>query len=365
MATTTILSRTASPTTTAALRGGGEVASSWMANNPFHLSGNSSSSNSNNKPQSANNRDQDFQEGWVWIQVFYGKPSEPDPPAASDEKSDPSLQQQKQPSHQQRSHQWFSQAHQDEVVSSLFKKKRGGFFVDLAANDATIISNSFALERYYGWKGVCIEPNPIYWKNLSSFRSCDIVAAVVGRHRMDEVHFRFEGAEYGGIAAEGFDNNQKFQSRSVLQYTVTLYEVLQRANAPREIDYFSFDVEGAESYILMPEDWDENESNTTTTTTTTNNDSSSSSSSLTQPPAVLDYYRFKVISGERLRGPIRKYLKSKGYEFVERLSNWGESLWIHQSAVEELDLGVLRRLFPRKCENDFCYQIKNAVNEQR
>jgi Methyltransferase FkbM domain len=361
------------------------------SNSTSHIDRNNIDHNNSKSPQKSN-RDKDYEEGWVWIQVFYGKPSEPDGLSAvvvsssSDAKhkdNDPtSFQQQQRTASQSspQSHpQWFSQAHQDEIVAALFHNKRGGYFVDLAANDATIISNTYALERHYGWQGICIEPNPLYWKNLSSFRSCDIVAAVVGRRRMDAVHFRFAGAEYGGIAAAGFDNNAKFQNSrgSMLQYTVTLYEVLQRANAPRDIDYLSLDVEGAESFILMPQDWNENENNSSSTSIIKN----SAMTPATQPPApsavtvsVLDHYRFKVITGERLRGPIRKYLKFKGYEFVERLSHWGESLWIHHSAVHELDPDVIRRLFPKKCpqgqpqDHDngdnsssifFCQQIDN------
>jgi Methyltransferase FkbM domain len=382
MATTTTTlssSRTALSSTT-----GEDETHSWMMmmtdrHRAFRLPGSSgnstmknndsNSNNNNNAPQKNTNREKDYEEGWAWIQVFYGKPSEPDPTAVSSRSdkmnNDPSFQQQQQQrpaSQSQSQHPWFSQAHQDEIVASLFHNKRGGYFVDLAANDATILSNTFALERHYDWSGICIEPNPLYWKNLSSFRSCDIVAAVVGRHRMEAVHFRFAGAEFGGIAAEGFDNNAKFQNArgSVLQYTVTLYEVLQRAQAPRDIDYLSIDVEGAESFILMPEDWSESE---------TSRNNNSSASTQTTPPvvAVLDHYRFKVITGERLRGPIRKYLKSKGYEFVERLSHWGESLWIHHSTVAELDHDVIRRLFPKKCQGQggdssfFCQQIKNAI----
>ena len=50
-----------------------------------------------------------------------------------------------------------SQCNQDCVVLALLQLKRDGFFVDLAANDGLYMSNTWALERYYGWDGVCIE----------------------------------------------------------------------------------------------------------------------------------------------------------------------------------------------------------------
>jgi hypothetical protein len=80
---------------------------------------------------------------------------------------------------------WHSQARQDELVLALLRNKTGGYFVDLAANDAVSLSNTYSLERYWGWKGVCIEPNPIYWHNLSAYRSCTKIAAVVGSKSME------------------------------------------------------------------------------------------------------------------------------------------------------------------------------------
>jgi hypothetical protein len=86
--------------------------------------------------------------------------------------------------HQPLQRQWHSQARQDELVVALLRNKTNGFFIDLAANDAVQLSNTYALERYYHWQGVCIEPNPMYWYNLTAFRTCVIVGAVVGDQRM-------------------------------------------------------------------------------------------------------------------------------------------------------------------------------------
>ena len=80
-----------------------------------------------------------------------------------------------------------------------------------------------ALERDYDWKGLCIEPNPMYWRNLS-YRSCTVVAAIVGSadHRNQQVYFRFNAGTHGGIADQGFDNNRRWQKESQLGATVPL-----------------------------------------------------------------------------------------------------------------------------------------------
>ena len=56
--------------------------------------------------------------------------------------------------------EWHSQDHQDLAVARLLRYKRGGFFVDLAANEPVCLSNTRALERDYGWEGICIDANP-------------------------------------------------------------------------------------------------------------------------------------------------------------------------------------------------------------
>ena len=52
-----------------------------------------------------------------------------------------------------------SQVGQDEFISSLFRQKLGGYYVDLASNHWKKLSNTFALEKVYRWDGLCIEPN--------------------------------------------------------------------------------------------------------------------------------------------------------------------------------------------------------------
>jgi hypothetical protein len=113
----------------------------------------------------------DFQEndqGWKPIEVFYGKT----PQDSNNIKKT-----------------WYSQSKHDQLVIGLLCNKRESFFIDLAANDARKISNTYALERSFGWEGICIEPNPEYWFDLFRFLTCKVVAAIVGRDRKKEIKF--------------------------------------------------------------------------------------------------------------------------------------------------------------------------------
>lgn len=204
--------------------------------------------------------------------------------------------------------EWFSQVRQDEAIAKILGNKRNGYFVDLAANDATFLSNTYALERKLGWNGLCIEPNPMYWSNLT-YRDCQVVAAVVGEERMKEMPFLM-AAEKGGAVGQEFNNKDKWKGRAVPKYTVTLLEILQRYNAPQQIDYLSLDVEGAEHFIMKN--------------------------------FPLDKYSISIMTVERPNDELKALLERHGFSKVTRFSNWGETLWLHKSAlslvnVEEID----------------------------
>lgn len=53
----------------------------------------------------------------------------------------------------------YSQARQDEIVFGIVKK-RGGFFIDMGANNGQFLSNSLWLERHHNWTGLLIEADP-------------------------------------------------------------------------------------------------------------------------------------------------------------------------------------------------------------
>ena len=55
---------------------------------------------------------------------------------------------------------WKSQFIQDRwVAEPLFKGMTGGFFVDIGAHDGVWLSNTYALEKSFGWTGIQIATN--------------------------------------------------------------------------------------------------------------------------------------------------------------------------------------------------------------
>lgn len=238
--------------------------------------------------------------GWHGIQVFYG-----DGKHLKESLDDPEQK-------------WYSQANQDQVIHALFRGKRNGYFVDLAANHATSLSNTYSLETELEWSGLCIEPNSMYWDKLA-YRDCQVVGAVVGKTKMEEVKFIFNSGEHGGIFGDNFDNKRKgLEGASQPKYTVTLLEILERFNAPKTIDYLSLDVEGAEEFIMSA--------------------------------FPLDKYTISVLTVERPNQGLLDLFEKHGYKQIMRLSSWGEQLFVHKSVIRTLNIEAAREFESAKAK---------------
>jgi Methyltransferase FkbM domain len=147
---------------------------------------------------------------------------------------------------------WLSQAFQDQAVAALLRNQRNGYFLDLAANDAVFLSNTYSLETNLGWTGLCIEANPLYWLDLARIRNCTVVGAAVGgvTRAVEPIHFNLAGYDSGLVGA-GFDQKTLMDNSKMTVFTVPITEVLERYSVPKIIDYMSLDVEGAETFVMV------------------------------------------------------------------------------------------------------------------
>lgn len=82
---------------------------------------------------------------------------------------------------------WHAQASQDEKVVKVLGGMRRGYFVDLAANEPILLSNTRALERDYDWSGLCIDGNQAMLEKLVVQRTCRVVKGVVSSESGKEV----------------------------------------------------------------------------------------------------------------------------------------------------------------------------------
>ena len=154
-----------------------------------------------------------------------------------------------------------SQLGQDLWVLEQLGWKQGGFFVEFGATDGVLLSNSWLLEKYFHWNGICAEPNPKFFERLQENRSCRLTSACV--HANTGLKMRFVLADaFGGLADYARDDQHVGRRDAyaavgdVIDVTTTsLMDLLDQQGAPAVIDYLSIDTEGSELLILEGIDW--------------------------------------------------------------------------------------------------------------
>lgn len=156
-----------------------------------------------------------------------------------------------------------SQLGQDMWVLQQFQYKRYGYFVEFGATDGIMLSNTYLLEKEFGWQGLLAEPNPKFFKKLTENRSSHCSDACISQVTGETVEFILAD-EFGGIDAFALAgkhrekvSSYKEQDNVIKVQTVTLEDFLIYHNAPRSIDYLSVDTEGSEYSILSVFPFDE------------------------------------------------------------------------------------------------------------
>lgn len=212
------------------------------------------------------------------------------------------------------------------VIDQVFKGKKDGFFVELGAADGFNDSNTFVLEKRFGWNGLCIEPNPTFFNKLTSLAKRDCTLVQLGVDAVSgTAEFLMDG-QRGGLTHDDTSNSEaargtaldkaKEDGRMVEIETVTLAEVFDRYNAPSTIDYFSFDVEGAETRILRE--------------------------------FPFDRYKFLAMTIERPTPELNELLFANGYHFVK--NSLFDTFYIHESLpnFDEIERQPFEQLPPKK-----------------
>lgn len=155
-----------------------------------------------------------------------------------------------------------AQCLQDLWVLFELNSVRGGFFVEFGASDGMRNSNTFLLERDYGWRGVLIEPVPEEFQKLRQNRPNAVcieasIASGAGQCELvvpDDPQFaadkRVAGDDrYAGYRAES--------GRRIIVKAMELNDAIAAGKPQGEIvDFLSIDTEGGEADSLESLDFD-------------------------------------------------------------------------------------------------------------
>jgi FkbM family methyltransferase len=148
-----------------------------------------------------------------------------------------------------------SQLRQDLLVLSELDFKRGGFFVEFGATNGVTFSNTYLLEKEFGWTGILAEPARGWHNDLKKNRDAHIETNCVWRDSTSTL--TFNETEIGELStidsyssAPGHHYQARKQGKTYQVKTISFVDLLKKFNAPSQIDYLSIDTEGSEFDIL-------------------------------------------------------------------------------------------------------------------
>ncbi len=148
-----------------------------------------------------------------------------------------------------------SQYLQDLKVLSLLKNKKNGYYVEFGADDGILNSNTYYLNKKFGWTGVLAEPNPLRYQQLCYNRKSDILSnSLIWSKKGVEFLFVIAGQLSTIFEFKEFDfmsdRRKKMTSKQIKLVTTDLASVLDEAKAPLYIDFLSIDTEGSEYEVI-------------------------------------------------------------------------------------------------------------------
>lgn len=147
-----------------------------------------------------------------------------------------------------------SQLGQDILALSRKGLSESGYFVEFGATNGVDLSNTWILEKHFGWSGVLCEPSREWQKNLLENRSCSIDLRCVYPGESRFVSFvQTTLGELSTISSFKNSDGNSISRRVGARYeveTVSLLELLRTHGAPKFIDFLSVDTEGSELDIL-------------------------------------------------------------------------------------------------------------------
>jgi FkbM family methyltransferase len=154
----------------------------------------------------------------------------------------------------------YAQLQQDLVAQFIYLQskeldasKLPPYFVEIGANDGIYLSNTYTLERNFGWRGLLSEASPTLIQQLRKNRNnCAIDERAVTRWSDLELPFMTtQNSEYSALKGSSVHREQFRNAVEVSVISVNLTDLLIEQKTPSVIDFLSIDTEGNEYEILL------------------------------------------------------------------------------------------------------------------
>jgi FkbM family methyltransferase len=169
---------------------------------------------------------------------------------------------------------YYSQSKQDKFVNNkFFHNMKGGVFVDIGAHDGIRYSNTYAFEKFLGWNGLCVEPNPTLFAKLQCNRTTfcvnGCISNIAGKASFLSIKNRpgtQDGPDFLSGLMESYDPQhltridreiaQTGATKEIIEVQCYLLNELLELHQLYQIDYLSLDIEGGELSVLQSIDYD-------------------------------------------------------------------------------------------------------------
>ena len=152
-----------------------------------------------------------------------------------------------------------AQLRQDLFVLTELGFKRCGYFVEFGAASGKELSNTWLLEKHFGWSGILAEPAKCWHERLAANRTCVIEHRCVWKSTGDSLEFaEASEAEISTLTPFKGGDQHAAARRSSRHYqiaTISLNDLMAEHKAPDSPDYLSIDTEGSELEILQAFDF--------------------------------------------------------------------------------------------------------------
>ena len=152
-----------------------------------------------------------------------------------------------------------AQLGQDLFALSETDLKSNGFFVEFGATNGFELSNTYMLEKRFGWSGILAEPAKVWHTDIQNNRTAYIETNCVWTE--SNLKLEFNETRYPEVSTiDTFTKsdshlNSRRNGKKYQVTTISLNDLLAKYNAPYSIDYLSIDTEGSELEILQAFDF--------------------------------------------------------------------------------------------------------------
>jgi FkbM family methyltransferase len=198
---------------------------------------------------------------------------------------------------------YYSQIGQDQYfIENIIKYKCNGVFLDIGGYDGITGSNTYALEKYFNWKGIIVECLPEFAEKCRKCREAIVCGKAIYKNTGDLIDITipdgdeiFGGKEQLSCIKEFMRPNyievfkKSFRKKRTIQVeTININDLLDLNNI-HEIDYLSIDIEGYELEALKTLDFTKN---------------------------IIKYITIEFGFDENYKKEIYDFLTSKNYNFI-------------------------------------------------